>query len=151
MTDFKDEIRRRVQGAREAYQEQREEQKREAQQEAEEQDQRKARAKALLGEVQAKMREAAEGSEGAMRFGGSLTDGIGVNAYDLYWEAPPPKRGLRVSVDYLNGLVAWTWLLRDEVGRTRSDALRFDIRLLDRLILALAEQKAWAEGRAPRI
>ncbi len=151
MGDFDDELKRRVQGARDTYQQGQEQQKREMQEQADRDELRKARARTLMGEIQKRLQEAADGSDGAMKFGGSLVDGIGQNAYDLMWEQPPPKRGLRVSVNYFDGIIQWTWLLRGEEGRRQIDALDFDAAVLNSLILGLADQSAWGQNRLPSV
>lgn len=111
----------------------------------------KQRARDLEGVVRQRLEEAAKASGGAIEYVGPIMDGIGRTAYDLYWRRPQPERGLRVSVDGLNGVIAWTWIRQGEGGRKRIDPLQFDVAFLDKLIFALAEQGAWEGGSTPSI
>lgn len=151
MSSLDEELRKRVQGARDSYDQEQENRRQQLKKQADEDERRKERGKALLDEIQKRFKEAADASDGAMKYGGALMDGIGQTAYDLYWEQPPPARGLRVSVNYFDGIVAWTWLLRGEEGRSQIDALRFEMSFLDRLILGLADQGTWSNGNLPRV
>lgn len=151
MSDLGDEIRRRVQGARENAQHRQEDQNRAKQEEANLDQRRKQRATELKPEIERRLREAAESSDGSMRFTGPMMEPGGEASYAITWEDPHPQRILKVVVGHVRGVIEWTWMLRGEVGRTALDPLDFDMGLLDRLILALADQESWADGHPPSV
>ena len=151
MNDLSNEIRRRVQAARGLDKQQREEKQRQAQQQAELEEQRLARAGQLNGEVRQKMRDAAEASDGTMRYVPAMAE-IGETSHFLEWRAPPPQRALKVTVNYQVGTIEWRWVQGGaQQGGQKEDVLTFDMTRLGALILALTDQAAWSQGSFPRV
>ena len=158
LNDFAAQLRQQVQVAREAQQHQQEELQRQATQEAERDQRRRERVEELSHVIPRRFDEAVRIAGGALQFSGPSRDtvggGIDVTAYDLYWndKALPPLRGLRIVINPLKGAIHWVWILNThEVGRMALDPLGFDLAILDQLILALADQQRWKQGRVPTI
>ena len=145
MSDLSDEIRRRVEAAKEFDKQQREEKRRQASEQADLQEQRKSRAGELNNDIGRKLREAAGASEGAMRY--VPAGGVGITHHILQWQSPRPERNLEILVDYFNGVIERGWNIAGQ-GRDskKADALEFDVAQLDALILMLTNQAAWSQG-----
>lgn len=158
LKDFDDQLRQHIQAARESQQRQQEEHQRQATQDAERDQLRKQRVDELSQAIPRRFDEAAKIADGALQFSGSSRDTvggeIGVTAFALSWNDKelPPLRGLKIAINPLKSAVHWVWILNNhEVGRMAVDPLGFDMALLDQLILALADQQRWKQGRVPTI
>jgi hypothetical protein len=150
MDDFSEQIRRRVQQAREAKRRADDEKAKKVMEDVERQNKAEARAKELLDEVPKRMQDAVAASDGSMQFGGPV--GAPANIFRLQWLSPPPQRGLDVIVKQLNGTVEWRWFLEGSErarGVGHVNALEFESRKLAELIFALTNQDDWAAGRLP--
>ncbi|CAA9299907.1 MAG: hypothetical protein AVDCRST_MAG77-5533 [uncultured Chloroflexi bacterium] len=149
MTDFAEEIRRRVAAARDAAGEQPEQGGNHAQAQADQLAQRKSRVATLATEIDQRFREAAEHSSGAMLYH-QQADTAGRMTAVLSWRSPTPARDLRIYVNPSEGLMEWSWMVNRVVKRAqRVDPLTFDTSRLNELIFRLSDQEAWRKGEPP--
>ena len=149
MTDFAEEIRRRVAAAREAAGEQGDQAAQRPQDQTDQVVRRKSRVAELATEIDQRFREAAEHSSGAMTYH-QQADTAGRSTAVLSWRSPTPARDLRVYVNPLEGIIEWSWTVNRVVRRgQRVDPLTFDTAKIDELIFRLSDQEAWRKGEPP--
>jgi hypothetical protein len=145
MSDFAEEIRRRVAAARDAAAGQ----KSAGSQQADQLARRQSRASELCAEIDQRFKEAAEGSSGAMVYS-HQADHYGRVTATLAWRDPGPRRELRIYVNPLEGLMDWSWAVNRAVKKVqRADPLTFDSARLHELIYLLSDQEAWSKGQPP--
>jgi hypothetical protein len=149
MSDFAEEIRRRVAAARDAADEQKQAGRRQAQSQVDQLARRKQRASELGAEIEQRFKEAAEGSSGAMVYS-RQADHYGRVTATLAWREPGPPRELRIYVNPSEGLMDWSWVVNRVVKKAqRADPLTFDSARLHELIYVLSDQEAWSKGPPP--
>jgi hypothetical protein len=149
MSDFAEEIRRRVAAAREAADEQKNAVRQQAQSHVDQLARRKSRATELCVEIDQRFQEAAAGSSGAMVYS-QQTDHYGRVTATLAWRDPGPRRELRIYVNPSEGLMEWSWMVNRGVQKAqRADPLTFDSARLHELIYVLSDQEAWSKGQPP--
>jgi len=149
MSDFAEEIRRRVAAARDAAAGQKSAGSQQSQSQVDQLARRQGRASELCAEIDQRFKEAAEGSSGAMVYS-HQADHYGRVTATLAWRDPGPRRELRIYVNPLEGLMDWSWTVNRAVKKTqRADPLTFDTARLDELIYLLSDQEAWSKGQLP--
>jgi hypothetical protein len=149
VSDFAEEIRRRVEAARDAAGKQRHADERHAMPQEEQLERRKTRAKDLCAEIDQRFTEAAQSSSGAMVYDRKV-DHYGRVTSILSWQEPAPRRGLKIYVNPTEGVMDWSWVVNSIVARaTRIDPAKFESVSLQTLILSLSDQEAWAKGQPP--
>lgn len=149
MSDFAEEIRRRVAAARGAAGEQTDAGTRQAQPQVTQLERRKSRAAELCNEIALRFKEAAENSSGAMVYT-HQADHYGRMTAVLAWHDPPPRRELKIYVNPSEGVMEWSWVVSRVVKRGRNtDPLTFESARLVELIFQLSDQEAWSKGQPP--
>jgi hypothetical protein len=113
------------------------------------------RARELREKIQMRMQLAAEASDGAMSFarGARVLRPNGTKDFDfctLSWLDPPPQRYLWAGIRGSPARVTLALIMgRETCQRTDFDPLAFDLSVLDRFILELADQGRWAVASRP--
>jgi hypothetical protein len=149
MSNFAEEIQRRVAAARGAADDQTDTDRRQAQARGDQMARRVSRAGELCGEIEQRFREAAEHSSGAMVFR-SQKDHYDRMTAVLSWQDPGPRRDLRFYINPSEGVMDWSWMANNVVKRAqRIDPLTFESSRIDELIYLLSDQEAWKKGTPP--
>lgn len=149
MSDFAEEIRRRVAAARGAAGEQIDAGKRQAQPQENQLARRKSRVTELSAEIDQRFKEAAEISSGAMVYT-HQSDHYGRVTAVLAWHDPGPRRELKMYLNPSEGVMDWSWVVNRVAKKGQSvDPLTFQSDKLLELIYQLSDQEAWSKGQAP--
>ena len=120
-----------------------------------------ARCQDMKEQIERRLQAAAAGSNGAVTYTHESGSGPGAHWMTqsvpgierIEWTATHPPRCLWLKIDEVGCTVQWAWAQDHAIkGEWHAvDAFAFDLDLLHRLVLGLAEQEVWAGGDTPTI
>ena len=120
-----------------------------------------ARCAEVARQIEERLKAADAGADGAVTYTYESGSGPGAHwmteqtpgLHRVEWTASFPPRSLLVKIDEPGCTVQWAWS-QDHAPKgdwQAVDAFAFNLDLLDRLVLGLAEQDVWASGSTPTI
>ncbi|HYU20411.1 MAG TPA: hypothetical protein VEQ11_17110 [Chloroflexota bacterium] len=153
MSDFAGGIRKSVQAARESAKQQEDALRRQEEGEAGRQTQNKQRVLELPELMWARIREAEDAGDGAIKV--ERRSGTALTTFQLWWQEGQPERALQIVVDETEGVIQASWVVAPGYGQSVDapslEASRFDMAKLESAIELLVDQRRWSRGAIPMI